>query len=75
MDKIIERMLCSKKYGYEYKEPQGVAIINNFMNQPEYKSEIAIGNNIHVYVDKHFNWFHRFMIRLCFGFRVRNLKG
>lgn len=74
MDKIIERMLCSKKYGHEYKEPQGVAIINNSIKQPEYESEILIGNGIRIYANRHFNWFHRFMMKLCFGFRVRNLK-
>ena len=75
MEKISEKMLSSKKYGHEYKEPQGVAIINNSIKQPEYESEILIGNDIRIYANRHFNWFQKFMMKLCFGFRVRNLKG
>ena len=46
-----------------------------FTNQRELKSTIFIGDNICVTTTKHFNWFHRFMMKLCFGFKVRNLKG
>ena len=75
MEKISEKMPYSKKYGYKYKEPQGVAIINNSIKQPEYESEILIGDGIRIYANRRFNWFQRFMMKLCFGFIVKNLKA
>lgn len=39
-------------------------------------SEIVIGNgktnSIHYFVDHHFNWFQKNMIKWCFGFSVKD---
>lgn len=33
-------------------------------------SIISVGN-VHIYVDKKFNWFQKKMIKWCFGFEVK----
>lgn len=40
---------------------------------PKIKSHIKIGN-LTLYNTKHFNWFHRMMWKLFFGFEIENLK-
>ena len=42
----------------------------------KYKSKIIIGDDdcyqVTVHVAKHFNWFQKRMIKLCFGFRIED---
>ena len=39
---------------------------------PKIKSHMKIGNLI-IHNTHHFNWFHRMMWKLCFGFEIENL--
>lgn len=59
---------------YAYISPK---IPNNTIqigcNLPKIKSYIKIGNLI-FHNTHHFNWFHRMMWRLFFGFEIENLK-
>jgi hypothetical protein len=41
--------------------------------EPIYRSEIKVGNMI-IYNEKKFNWFNRFMMKLVFGWEVKNYK-
>ena len=61
------------------KSIQGITSIPNNTIQigiglPKIKSHIKIGNLI-FHNTHHFNWFHRIMWKLCFGFEIENLKG
>ena len=61
------------------KSTQGITSIPNNTIQigtglPKIKSHIKIGNLI-FHNTHHFNWFHRMMWKLCFGFEIENLKG
>ena len=42
-------------------------------NRPKSKSHLKIGN-LTIYNTHQFNWFHRMMIKLFFGFEIENLK-
>jgi regulator of replication initiation timing len=72
---IVER----KEVQYtETKKAQGITSIPNNTIQigiglPKIKSHIKIGNLI-FHNTHHFNWFHRMMWKLCFGFEIENLK-
>lgn len=44
-----------------------------YVRLPKYKSEIKIGN-MTVNIEKKFNWFNRLMMKLVFGWEVKNLK-
>jgi len=73
---IVER----KELQYtEAQSTQGITSIPNNTIQigiglPKIKSHIKIGNLI-IHSTHHFNWFHRMMWKLCFGFEIENLKG
>ena len=41
--------------------------------EPTYRSEIKVGN-MTIYNEKKFNWFNRFMMKLVFGWEVKNYK-
>lgn len=41
---------------------------------PEYKSQGKFGGNTIIYFTKSFNWFQRFMWKVCFGLEIKNLK-
>jgi len=43
-----------------------------FFQEPNYRSEIKIGN-ITCYNEKKFNWLNRFMMKIIFGWEVKNL--
>lgn len=43
------------------------------MNLPKIKSHIKIGNLI-FHNTRHFNWFHRMMWKLFFGFEIENIE-
>lgn len=55
--------------GHEYK-PNTIEIGYNLLN---IKSYLKIGNMI-IYNTKHFNWFHRKMWKLFFGFEIENVE-
>jgi hypothetical protein len=40
---------------------------------PKIKSHVKIGNIV-FHNTKHFNWFHRFTLKLFFGLEIENLK-
>lgn len=40
--------------------------------EPTYRSEIKIGN-ITCYCEKKFNWLNRFMMKVIFGWEVKNM--
>ena len=40
---------------------------------PKIKSHVKIGNMI-FHNTKHFNWFHRFTLKMFFGLEIENLK-
>jgi len=44
---------------------------NNYIAQ--YKSKIVLGN-VTIMLTKKFNWFHRLMIKLVFGIKIKNIK-
>lgn len=44
-----------------------------FFQEPSYRSEIKIGN-ITCYNEKKFNWLNRFMMKIIFGWEVKNYK-
>lgn len=41
--------------------------------EPTYRSEIKVGN-MTIYNEKKFSWFNRFMMKLVFGWEVKNYK-
>lgn len=43
------------------------------INLPKIKSHIKVGNLV-IHNTHHFNWFHRMMWKLFFGFEIENLK-
>lgn len=45
---------------------------NPFIKNPIYKSELVIGN-ITVRFTKRFNLFHRIMLKLVFGLKIKNI--
>lgn len=45
---------------------------NPFIKNPIYKSELVIGN-ITVRFTKRFNLFHRIMLKLIFGLKIKNI--
>lgn len=45
---------------------------NPFTENPIYKSELVIGN-ITVRFTKRFNLFHRIMLKLVFGLKIKNI--
>lgn len=45
----------------------------DYYQEPIYRSEIKVGN-MTCYNEKKFNWFNRFMMKVIFGWEVRNLK-
>ena len=45
---------------------------NPFIENPIYKSELILGN-ITVRFTKGFNLFHRIMLRLVFGLKIKNI--
>lgn len=42
---------------------------------PKYKAQGNFGGNTIIYFTKTFNWFQRFMWKVCFGGEIKNLKG
>lgn len=45
----------------------------DYYQEPTFRSEVKIGN-MTFYTEKNFNWFNRFMMKVIFGWEVRNLK-
>lgn len=43
------------------------------INLPKIKSHIKVGNLI-IHNTHHFNWFHRMMWKLFFGFEIENIE-
>lgn len=41
---------------------------------PKYKAQGNFGGNTIIYFTKTFNWFQRFMWKVCFGLEIENLK-
>lgn len=41
---------------------------------PKYKARGIFGGNTIIYFTKSFNWFQRFMWKVCFGLEIKNLK-
>ena len=62
MEKKINQKICEVKYDY-----------NPFINVQTAKSEGKIGN-ITIQFTKSFNWFQRFMWKVCFGLEIKNLE-
>ena len=58
----INQKICEVKYD-----------CNPFIHEKTAKSEGKIGN-ITIIFTKSFNWFQRFMWRVCFGLEIKNLK-
>lgn len=46
---------------------------NPFLNTAQFKSTIRVGN-FTLSCTKHFNWFQKLMMRICFGFEVRDVR-
>ena len=49
-------------------------IINNEIKELKYNSKLVIGN-LTIYFTKKFNWFNRIMLKLIFGFDIRNIDN
>lgn len=51
-------------------DPHKIGIV---YKEPTYRSIIKMGDKFEVRITKRFNWFNRLMMKLVFGWEVKNL--